>query len=512
MKQEDKLRRSLRDYYDSADVPYEEEEWAKAGALLRSEKRKRRVGYAVFAFVTLLGVALTFSTFYNRGVEKEKLSSQTVIVDQSIAKKKESTRNNGMRPIKQASETIPHTIKRKPGQNSITKSLTSYTRSNALSIKHDTSGGFSYTVSLPEREEKYVVLKKAVVSGNPAGSANESGQQITKTLLNEENTPLPEAENNTGAEEITRKASENIKDEQVVTAINENYTSTINSPGDIKTDSVSRALHPTSTIKNTTASISEKEHIPMESPTRSEQAGTGFLVASETSQVEDEFAIKDSVSRFLFESVSEGMFYEAGAAWLYGWKGPVNVDARGFSPIAGINYMNKITRRCALSFGAQYLQIPHLTNSSKISRVSSYTYGEQTKVTVITPIALHYVLLPFRFYYHVNRKNCFGAGLNLSYLMNVEAKVVTFNERLGITENYSSTKLSGYMQGFSWFDTQATLFYTRRINSRFGIKTELFIGMTDVKQDAFFGLNNKERNSGGKITMIYYAFRKKDHK
>src|SRR6202012_3095270 len=90
----------------------------------------------------------------------------------------------------------------------------------------------------------------------------------------------------------------------------------------------------------------------------------------------------------------EGFFYEAGAAWLYGWKGQAHRDARGFSPVAGISYMNRLSNRCAFSFGLHYFQVSNLSGSSKTSRVSSYTYGEQSNVTVITPASVYYLLVP----------------------------------------------------------------------------------------------------------------------
>ncbi len=206
--------------------------------------------------------------------------------------------------------------------------------------------------------------------------------------------------------------------------------------------------------------------------------------------------------------VVEGIFYEAGAAWLYGWKGPMKRDARGFSPMAGINYMNRLNNRCGLSFGVQYMMVSKLSNSSKTSRVSSYVYGEQSQVTVITPTTLHYLAVPLRIHCYANRNNCFGTGVNLGYLLNVDAKVTSYEETAGVKGAEETIRQGGYTQGFSWYDTQVAVFYRRKINASLALQTEIFFGLTDVKQDTFFGYNNKERNSGVKLSLVYHAFKK----
>jgi hypothetical protein len=209
-------------------------------------------------------------------------------------------------------------------------------------------------------------------------------------------------------------------------------------------------------------------------------------------------------------SAHEGFFYEVGVAWLYGWKGAVHRDARCFSPIAGINYMNRLGNNSAFSFGLQYLQVRNLSNSSKTSRVSSYIYGEQSNVTVIKPITLHYLLAPLRLQYKINCKHSFGLGINLAYLLNVDASVTKYEERPGSTGNYKTSKQNGYTEGFSWFDSQLALCYRRKISHSFGLQSEFFLGLTDVKQDDFFGFKNKEKNSGMKLSLIYYPSFKKE--
>ncbi len=212
------------------------------------------------------------------------------------------------------------------------------------------------------------------------------------------------------------------------------------------------------------------------------------------------------------QMATEGVFYELGTAWFYGWKGSLKREAQGFSPLVGVNYMNVLSKRSALSFGAQYLFVQKLYSSSKTSRISNFSYGEQSKITTITPFRLHYILAPLRFHFYLNHQNIIGGGINLAYLLTVDAIVSKYDEKPGYIGNLETTKLSGYTDGFSWFDSQLSIFYEKKIGRSIGIHAEFFVGLTDVKQNDFFGISKIERNSGAKISLIYYGFRKNKKK
>ncbi len=42
MEQENKLRKTLQDYYNSRPEPYKEEDWRQASAMLEAQRRKKR--------------------------------------------------------------------------------------------------------------------------------------------------------------------------------------------------------------------------------------------------------------------------------------------------------------------------------------------------------------------------------------------------------------------------------------------------------------------------------------
>jgi hypothetical protein len=200
----------------------------------------------------------------------------------------------------------------------------------------------------------------------------------------------------------------------------------------------------------------------------------------------------------------EGIFYELGGGWLYGWSTAESRDARGFTPIAGINYATRLEQRSAVSFGVQYAMVPGLSGSSRTSRVTSFRFGEESRITVITPITLHYLVVPLRFHYALGNGFTAGGGMNLGYLLNVDARVTTYDEKPGYAGNYETIQLSGYRDGFLWYDSQVAVFFRKDLCRNFGVHTEVFYGLSDVKQDEFFRQTSVNRNSGLKLTFIYY--------
>lgn len=199
-----------------------------------------------------------------------------------------------------------------------------------------------------------------------------------------------------------------------------------------------------------------------------------------------------------------GLSLEAGAEYLLGWRTGSSRDAKGFTGYGGFNFTSIVADKTAFSVGLHYFQVAGLHTSTKTSKVSSYAYGETANITQITPVALHYALVPVRFLYLPNTKHQFGLGINLAYLLNVDANVSSYQQSPMGTSAPVESKESGYLQGFSWYDVQATLFYRRRVGKAFAIHTEVHFGVIDSKDDVFFNLKGKERNSGIKLGLIYY--------
>ncbi|WP_317898888.1 hypothetical protein [Aurantibacillus circumpalustris] len=194
---------------------------------------------------------------------------------------------------------------------------------------------------------------------------------------------------------------------------------------------------------------------------------------------------------------------EAGASYLFGWQNGGTRDANGFNPVVGINYFNNFSSKMSLTFGLHYSSVGNLSYSNYTSRVTHLGFGEQSDVTVFTPVKIHYLIAPLRFNYHLTPLNTIGLGFNVAYLLNVESEVENYTEKLNSKYNQTLSETSGYTEGFKQYDTQVSLFYKRRFYPNLSLNIELFYGLTDIKDNAFFKSNVFERNNGMKLTLVY---------
>jgi len=85
--------------------------------------------------------------------------------------------------------------------------------------------------------------------------------------------------------------------------------------------------------------------------------------------------------------------------------------------------------------------------------------------------------------------------------------VTAYNEKPGYTGPTQTSTQSGYMQGFHWIDAQLAASYTYKLNSEWALHSELYYGWIDIKEDAFFNRIQMERNSGIKLSLLYFMER-----
>lgn len=476
MNQQDKLRDTLRGYYDTQETSFSDGEWERASAYVdaaKAKKRRRRAAIVIMAVVS--GLFIVFYTF------REAAGNERLVSDKATRPV----------PVAQSAAVLPVL---EPPASRPARAARAYQRpakavAPAAALQENT---LEHSDPAPDRPVKVM-----------AAPAIEPEEKQIPQRVPEAGSTFPAAEPALPVSAVFTPADAPV--------VSETARQAETAPPLAETIPVLPAAAPLATVAEAPALTAAKETgatdsaaLTLPALTIAPATNTPAPVAGSTATV---LAVKDTLQGPL-PLAGEGIYYEAGAAWMYGWKGASQRDARGFSPVAGIGYMNRLSRRSAFSFGLQYLQVRNLSNSSKTSRVSSYRYGEQSQVTVIAPSAVHYLVAPLRFHYHIDRRNSFGAGINLAYLLNVDAAVTTYDEKPGASENYETVKLSGYTEGFLWYDSQLAFSYRRMIAGSLGVQAEVFVGLTDVKQDKFFGFKGKERNSGAKLSLVYYVLRK----
>lgn len=511
MKQQDKLRNSLREYYDTQESSFNEGDWQQASAYLSATRRKHKAKrFVVFIFV-FFSVLLTV-LFSLRSIDNDERTVSSL--SEQKKKPEEASQAAFVQPPTLTGQSLRTTSTPGNVRQHSTKSLISVGKKQKPDSKINAGlppGVNSQTFESRSNEQEtnsiipMEVTSEINVSTNdfdiaPAIVANIAPAE---PVLSGNASPEP-SEKLATMQGVGQAQEDKLSGNQAEFSAKETPEMVVDAP-----------LQTTPLVLND----SKKENTPTDTIKPEPQANSLFTTIVDTSRAQSkpdttatlQVVLNDTLSKTpgYKNWVDEGLYFETGAAWLYGWKGAAKRDARGFSPHIGINYMSRFSHNSGFSFGLAYFNVPNLANSSKVSRVSSYEYGEHSNVTVITPSSVYYLVAPLRFHYYINSRNSFATGLNLAVLLNVYATVTSYDEAPGFSKNYKTEKLGGYTEGFSWFDAQFTLCYRRRINSSLGVQSEIFLGLTDMKQNEFFNLYYKERNSGAKLSFIYYVSGKK---
>jgi hypothetical protein len=199
---------------------------------------------------------------------------------------------------------------------------------------------------------------------------------------------------------------------------------------------------------------------------------------------------------------------EGGANYFMGWKNETQREGNGYTPIIGLQYSALIRKNWFIDLAANYYYVGKLSYSSHTSKITSYSLGEESKVSVFTPTKLHYFGFPVKLHYRLNKGQEIGGGLNIAYLFNVSTKLYTYTYKANSVTEEKTTRTYGYTQGLKSLDPQLSLFYRREIYNRLKLNTEFIFGLTDVKENGFFGANVYERNMAIRITLLYNFWRK----
>ncbi|MES2679683.1 MAG: hypothetical protein V4635_07355 [Bacteroidota bacterium] len=202
------------------------------------------------------------------------------------------------------------------------------------------------------------------------------------------------------------------------------------------------------------------------------------------------------------------VFFEAGADYLLGWKNNDKTEARGFNPVIGIGYQNAFTDKLALSAGVRYQSLSNFSGTSHTSAVTALKFGEESDVTVISPLRAHYLAVPLKLNYLINSKNSIGFGYTIAYLLDVESKVETYIKSKDYHGDHTVSKSMGYKTGFNSIDGQIAFCYRRQLYRRLHLNCELFYGLNDIKKDKVYNSPVFERSRGLKMTLTYNLIKK----
>jgi hypothetical protein len=521
MNSEERFKKSLDELLHAKEFSFDEDNWEKARDMIdASKKAKRRIAPLILAGTLLLFVSLLTGFYFlsdpKPGAEKLALSPGNKPADVSPLITGAEINSSNAAP------------KTKPGVHLKKPVATTPAKEQAFAKIPPAKGKTpaDHAVPAPEKIMSSPVKVKAEYIKNEKENAQVTSPSVTPAVENilgsapgikspehEKNDPLirSSAPVSPAIAESTGKGSEERpgkvgKDERVTS--NEPFypqRSSANEP--LKTETPVTEIKTKEDVSAATVTAA---------PTRSESIVAAPAIVpvdstkSHTGKEEPETVLTDNDQGEIGKPKELPVLFsiEAGASYLYGWQNPGTRDANGFNPLIGINYFNNFRPKMSLSFGLHYSSVGNLSYSNYTSRVTRRGLGEESQVTVFTPVKIHYLIVPIRFNYTINPMNTLGIGCNIAYLLTVESEVESYTQKLNTIDNYNLAKVNGYTQGFKKYDTQVSVFYKRRLYPNLAVNIEMFFGLTDVKDNHFFNSNVFERNSGLKLTLVYNILKK----
>lgn len=470
MNSEKDFKDALKGKLNEKQFQFDESNWEQASAMLdatREEKKKRPFFYYILSGILLFITAIGFYILKPTETISEKevaVNNADIKTTQTASAQKETTKQEITLPSTENNTSTKKEDKiEKPVIEKVEKTLPTTEK-----IAETTNINSRPVNKVSKKEKKTRVVTPAIVvtpitrKKKEETPINNTDKAVTTTKANEE-TPIVK---NISEEEKTKPAK--VEETPLVT------------PAEVKPE-----------IVVTTGGASNNN-----------------IDSVKTVAAVAETPKKDSLPKPLVKEPIHFISFEAGTNYLFGWNNPAKRDANGFNPVVGLNYSNVITKKVTFSFGIHYTMVRNLSYSSHTVTKTRYNFGEESDVMIFTPTTMHYMVAPIRASYVIDTKNVFGIGCNVGYLFNLNSNVELYSQKANQKGNATVLKTSGYTQGFKTFDTQLSLFYRRNLAKDLWLHTEFMYGITDVKDNAFFKSNVKEKNVGLKLTLIYNLFKK----
>lgn len=521
MNNEEKFKESLKNLLDEKTFSYDADNWEKASEMLdEDDKRRRGFFWLLYTGIGLSILVLTLLYFNYTSTQPEKDSKslsfkkETVNLSSNAEKKADQVKAQLVEPINKVKpkETITSNKPQAP-VTPADKQVPAPPASNApsgnqaLPTKNNPHKVSVNTPALPQSNNSTLNTDPRPVNTNlTPGLAVEN---LTKA--NEQNqTPKP-------ADADPQSAGEpNPTVAQLQERIRLNATTTSG-------DSVANLI-PKKLIPNAEAPLSANSNKATQS-TLPDSASIQAISATK----KDSMA-KTNPTEGLPKIIKSNYFFaEAGTCFNSGWNYQGKREGMGFNPYAGLSYHSSVSKKIGLVLGVYYASAAYLKNGQKTSSSTSadfglqadaaagtpaypgqgltLSYGSQKKVTTITPANLQYVMLPAKVQYEFKTNQAISLGYTFAYLFNVRSRVENYNESANTIHDKKVTTSNGYLDGFTSSVSQITLGYKQKLYRNFWFNSELYYGLSDLRDDAFFGIQLTERFTGLKLGICYNLYK-----
>lgn len=526
----DKFEKQVKDKYGNQEFPFDEQNWEKAAKMIdASRKGKNRGGIILFSAVALL---CTSGLVYYFGFSdsNKQLKENTLAVNEApINSEKFSNEINEQPASQQNASENPVSENVTPGENTNSVNETLYTENKTVSNNTTPSSNTKKTNSVnslktnpkPDKENN---VAESNANSNPASNTKTEAEtnsnshvapetkagetkntSAQKTTTTKTNTKTPPVLGNNVAQNSVKPVSVNVSG---------NETGNTEKLGDVSSTSETPAKTNTTVSDSSdnivAAAVKPAKNSVMDSVPAIRKSKADSLAAMMPTG--DGVSYATNVKAKEIHNAKNILFMEAGTTYLFGWNGGGKNDANGFNLLAGINFQHYFTNSISAQIGVQYNSIGNLTNTTHTISNVKYDFGIEQDVTSIKYQRLHYVVAPLKIVFNAGEKNYIGIGCNIGYLLNSESKKEKYktnsSDPNANKKDLTSTKETGYVQGFNPIDIQASISYRRRIYKGLSANAEFIYGLTDTKNNSFFKSNTFDRNMGVKVSLCFDLFKK----
>jgi hypothetical protein len=481
MNNEDKFKIKLKELIESKEFSFDEANWIEAKKIIDSKKNNRKK--FLFLFTSILFLVAAFFTIATLISKKPNYISQKEIKKVDVKSTINQANNSSAGPkIINHDSTNYQQIKKTDNNDNVIENKNEKVVPNKIIDQFEILNAGKEFKNEKRKFEKFNSKKITDTSFDLSLDVKEKSkilQHQKEKLLKPEVVKLENTNTNILNENYN---SDVAKDTSEKNNFKNEYGNSLENESSI--DSIA---------ENKTRSINyNSNEIVIADSTKNDSINLSELVSHSTDSALKSKANKRSYFNFEF-----------GVSYLFGWENATSKEAEGTNLLVGINYNYLISKKVELAIGLQYNAIKNLRNSTHKTTKTKYSFGQETEVTEISRKKMHYLTIPIKFQYLIDKKNILGIGYNFGYLVNVNSDIITYNERLNFKSNSTNSTSFGYVEGFKNYDSQFSVFYRRELFKDLSVNLEFIYGIIDIKDNALFSSTSFERNTGAKFTLIY---------
>jgi hypothetical protein len=535
----------LRSKFIDRDIPANDEDWRSMRKMIDdSRKRNKRVMWTSLSLLLLLlGLGSYFFVFdsnsnktntviTNQNVQpavqsappseqKTAASNEVVMAATSANDKKPVANESSANKENQTNRVAPETINEKASvpvnSNNAAKSVV------ATSVKHHNNvvapnKNNEVALNTTARHERH----NAKISNATTESVNKPKQVAstqTKSVTRKTNPALTsetKVETNTNIEQANAKQVNSSVKESVEHKVETNPSASdeISMSKSMKTreanNSNTQQLQPDN--KSDANSVAQKKDSDTNKQTTVANAQMPFKKADSNLKKAD-----SSLSKPLAQNAplpplqnkmpnDNGFYIDAGAGFSLGWAYGSTVQGRSVNPYLGLTYKNALGDKWAFKAGVGLSALGDMSSTSFIIKHETYDFEYNSLDTSLTTKWLIYVTVPLQVEFKIGEKNSLGIGGSLSYLLNGWGEVDTYKVTGSTISNEKKYNQFMYVQGYNQWNTSLFLLYRRSLSNRLSVYVEPYFGLSDIKNNSFFGQNTFERDLGIKLLFSYHIF------